>query len=77
MKNKTILLAAIAVSITAVNCFAQKKNNLKVKPEILQLINNNLKDADAQYKYLYAHVPADSIPRSFNKAGKYQYTGAS
>ncbi|WP_448698328.1 glycoside hydrolase family 88 protein [Mucilaginibacter sp. AW1-3] len=71
MKNKTIILAAIAISTTAVNCFAQKKNNLKAKPEILKLIDKDLKDADEQYKYLYAHVPTDSIPRSFNKAGKY------
>jgi unsaturated chondroitin disaccharide hydrolase len=69
MKNTAIIaLAALTISASAL---AQKKNVLKAKPEILQLINKNIKDADAQYKYLIAHVPVDSIPRSFNKEGKY------
>lgn len=73
MKNRNIILLVVTVAISAIamNCFAQKKTPLKANPQIIQLINKNLKDADAQYKFLIAHTPADSIPRSFNHAGKY------
>lgn len=71
MKKNTILMAAIAISVSATNTFAQKKNVLKAKPEILKLVGQDIKDADAQYKFLMAHTPADSIPRSFNHAGKW------
>lgn len=72
MKNKPlILLVAIAFNISAINCLAQKKTSPKAKPEIIQLINKNLKDADAQYQFLINHTPADSLPRSFSKSGKW------
>jgi unsaturated chondroitin disaccharide hydrolase len=76
MKNKIIILLAIAASGSVMNGFAQKKNVLVAKPEVVQLINKNLQDADKQYKFLVAHTPADSLPRSFNKSGKWTNGGS-
>ncbi|MVN20728.1 glycoside hydrolase family 88 protein [Mucilaginibacter arboris] len=72
MENRSlILLLFAALNISALNSLAQKKSHFTTKPEIIKLIYKNLKDADAQYQFLIDHTPADSLPRSFSKNGKW------
>lgn len=71
MKNKPlILLLCIALNIPVINAIAQRKT-FKPKPDLIKIINKNLKDADKQYQFLIAHTPADSLPRSFSNSGKW------
>jgi unsaturated chondroitin disaccharide hydrolase len=65
-----IVIAAAVLSPVAVN--AQRKQNFTPKPEILKLIDKNLADADKQYKVLMHHVPADSLPETFNHDGTWK-----
>lgn len=72
MKIKHLLCAAALTAISPLMLNAQSKQNFKPKPEILKLIDQNFKDADKQYKVLMQHVPADSIPESFNHDGTWK-----
>jgi len=67
MKRKSLFFAtALVFSIITYAAFGQT-NILKPKPALLKLINKNLQDADAQYKVLMRHVPADSLPETYEK----------
>jgi unsaturated chondroitin disaccharide hydrolase len=73
MRFKYIFNVAIAATIiTPLAGNAQNKQNFKPKPEILKLINQNFKDADKQYKVLAQHIPADSLPETFNHDGTWK-----
>jgi unsaturated chondroitin disaccharide hydrolase len=62
--NQLAIAVTFALSITALSASAQK-TALKPKPDMVKLIDQNLKDADAQYKILMRSVPADSVPETF------------
>lgn len=54
-------LSALMVS----SCGTTSKLTYRPKQDMLQLIDRNLKDADAQYNFLMQRVPKDSLPISF------------
>ncbi len=54
----------IAVSTSLLACSAQK-SVLKPKPDLVKLIDQNLKDGVSQYKILMKNVPKDSLPETF------------
>lgn len=57
-----LLASAITVPV-----FAQVKNHFTPKPDMVKMINKNFTDADKQYKLLMKHVPADSLPNTYEK----------
>src|ERR1700712_2169291 len=46
-------------------CEAQKKFSYKTDPALLQTIQQNIVDADAQYKVLTKNLPQDSFPKTY------------
>lgn len=70
MKTK-YLAATMLLSILAYTGKAQN-NKFKPKADLVNLIDRNLKDAAEQYKFLMRHVPADSLPETFERSGKWK-----
>ncbi|MEO7216039.1 glycoside hydrolase family 88 protein [Mucilaginibacter sp.] len=46
--------------------FAQQKNTFKPQKAVLNTINTNLADADAQYKYLAKQIKPEEFPKTFH-----------
>nr|WP_294894392.1 glycoside hydrolase family 88 protein [uncultured Pedobacter sp.] len=72
--NKIFVAITITVSAALLSCNANKMA-LKPKPDMLKLIDQNLKDGVEQYKVLMKNVPADSLPETF-QYGKPKSTSA-
>lgn len=66
MKIKMNLAGAAIAAVLLSSCSTQKLAYTP-KADMLQLIDKNLADADAQYKFLMTRVPKDSLPISFEK----------
>ena len=57
---------------------AQSSFSYQTDKALLKTIQQNLKDADAQYKYLMAHLPPDSFPKTFYPTtNKYGFSNSS
>lgn len=70
--NQIIPISIIVVSALLFSCSAQK-SALKPKQDVINLIDQDLKDGVAQYKVLMTNVPYDSLPETFEK-GKIKNT---
>lgn len=57
------LISFIGFSFT---CTAQKNTSFKQDKVLLQIINQNFKDDDAQYKVLMKELPADQFPKTYH-----------
>ncbi|GAB3907880.1 glycoside hydrolase family 88 protein [Mucilaginibacter boryungensis] len=68
MKNSKAIILLLAATLTApFIATAQVKNHFKPKPELVKLIDKNFIDGAKQYKILMKHVPADSLPNTYEK----------
>src|ERR1700753_4003124 len=66
MRRLTIFRSAmIAALICPLGLSAQKQ--IKQKPEVSKIIDQNFADADKQYRLLMHHVPVDSMAETFEK----------
>jgi unsaturated chondroitin disaccharide hydrolase len=67
MKLNLLFATAVLVCGFASHSAMAQKSTLKPKAELVKLIDQNLKDASAQYKVLMKNVPTDSLPETFEK----------
>ncbi|MDP4291499.1 MAG: glucuronyl hydrolase, partial [Bacteroidota bacterium] len=65
MKQIIIYTCAIGLLLTSVICSAQTKQKATSKSITSQWIDQNLKQAASQYKYLMTRVPEGVMPRSY------------
>src|SRR5882757_7892915 len=65
--NKISMLLCAAILTIPFLAKSQVKNHFTSKPELVKMINKNLTDAAKQYKILMKHVPADSLPNTYEK----------
>ncbi|MFT3936447.1 MAG: glycoside hydrolase family 88 protein [Chitinophagaceae bacterium] len=69
-KNKNIMPTVskpLLFLFLLLSCFsnAQQKFSYKADKELLKTIQQNISDADAQYKVLMKNLPSDSFPKTF------------
>lgn len=68
MKTTFTILLCVSLSFAAV---AQEDNRFKPDPALVKLIDQNLKNAAAQYQLMIKILPADRFPQNYNvHAGK-------
>lgn len=72
MKFKSLFVAATLGLLTVANFSNAQKGKLQPNPNVVKLIDKNLKEASEQYKLLMQHVPNDSLPETFDKAGRWK-----
>ncbi|MVN20257.1 glycoside hydrolase family 88 protein [Mucilaginibacter arboris] len=65
MKFRSISLLGISLISFSLVCFAQH-TSFKQDKNLLQTINQNFKDADAQYKVLMQELPPDQFPKTYH-----------
>ena len=71
---QTIALCAI---ILFPSCASQKKMSYVRDPELLKIIEQNFKDAGAQYTVLMKNLPAEKFPKTyFPTTGKYEFSNS-
>ncbi|MEO8710735.1 MAG: glycoside hydrolase family 88 protein [Parafilimonas sp.] len=63
MKNHLKIISAIFCISIAINCSAQ--TSINADKSLTSIINQNFKDADAQYKIMMKELPADKFPKTF------------
>ena len=77
MKNIKLPIFGFVVLILITACATQKKISYIKDKELLKTIDQNFKDADAQYKVLMKNLPADKCPKTyFPKTGKYEFSSS-
>lgn len=67
MRHFKFLLLLALLTFLRLPVKAQSGQKLHTKPDLLKIIDRNLKDAVKQYKILMKHIPADSLPETFEK----------
>lgn len=71
------LLAAGITVFTLAGCAATKQASFKKDPALLQTIEQEFKDGDAQYQVLMKALPEDKFPKTFfPKTGKHEFSGS-
>ena len=71
------LLAAGITVITLAGCTVSKQASFKKDPALLQTIEQEFKDGDAQYQVLMKALPEDKFPKTFfPKTGKHEFSGS-
>lgn len=71
------LLAAGITVITLAGCAVSKQASFKKDPALLQTIEQEFKDGDAQYQVLMKELPEDKFPKTFfPKTGKHEFSGS-
>ena len=70
MKTRYLLIASLIICLSGVNkiCLSQPVSYLRPRPQLLDIIKQNLKEADAQYKILTTQLTPGRFPKSFNPA---------
>lgn len=76
MKGKIFAGLIISIFFLSTGCKVQKGQQLTVKKDLIQIIDNSIQKADKQYKYFMQQIPADKFPRSLNKDGKLVTSGS-
>ncbi|MCO5949974.1 glycoside hydrolase family 88 protein [Mucilaginibacter flavidus] len=67
MKTRILFIAAlIYLAGFSQACFAQAVSYLKPQAELLNIIKQNITDADSQYKFLTSQLTAGRFPKNFN-----------
>jgi unsaturated chondroitin disaccharide hydrolase len=76
MKLKVFLSGGIVAAMLLLNnTYAQ--TNLKADPKLLNIIDQDYKDARAQYKFMMGKVEQDKFPKTFYPAtGKFETSGS-
>lgn len=76
--SKTLcIFVLISLAVAAQSCRVQKKIKFKQDNGLLEIIEKNFKDADAQYKVLAQNLPADKFPKTyFPLTGKYEFSNS-
>ena len=70
--TKNIICGLLAVT-TAFSCARAQKTNFKADKALLQVINNDYKDADAQYKLMAKELEPGQYPKTYYPAtGKFE-----
>ncbi len=77
-RNKTLcIFVLISLAVAAQSCRVQKKIKSKQDNGLLEIIEKNFKDGDAQYKVLAQNLPADKFPKTyFPLTGKYEFSNS-
>jgi hypothetical protein len=71
----SILSVLLITSFAA--CVAHKKNSPATKPDLLQIVDQNFKDAASQYKVMMKNLPPDRFPKTYDpKTGKFESSGS-
>lgn len=65
MKKKTFIFLMVFVGLMNVISFAQQKTNYHFDKKLLKQIDQNFKDASAQYKFLAKQIPENRFPKTF------------
>jgi unsaturated chondroitin disaccharide hydrolase len=74
---KALATCCLLLLLTKI-CTAQEKKNFAANKMLLQTIQKNFKDADAQYKVLVKNLPADSFPKTYYpEEHKYGFSNSS
>ena len=63
MKNLLSIISIVSIALSSTGCFAQK--NVAADEALNNIISQNFKDADAQYKVMMKQLPAARIPKTF------------
>jgi len=75
--RSTFFLGLISCIGFSLPCTAQKNASFKQDKNLLQTINTNFKDADAQYKILMKELPQDQFPKTYHSDTKKLETSSS
>lgn len=71
MKRTNVIFLLLA--LISIHSLAQKPGSFHAQKDLLQIINQNFKDAVAQYKVIKSNLPADKFPKTFDpRTGKYE-----
>jgi hypothetical protein len=76
MKGKLFSGAVIFLLLLNAGCKVQQGKKDNAANSLDQLIDERLKEANAQYKYMASQLPADKLPRSLDKNGKLWTSGS-
>src|SRR6195952_2371955 len=64
--------------VLCITCSAQQNFSYKTDKALLKTIQQNITDADAQYKVLMKNLPSDSFPKTFYpEQNKYGFSNSS
>src|SRR4051812_40878975 len=74
--NLKSIVAFCAIALIA-SCSVGKNGKLSAKPDLVQTINKNLQDADAQYKVMMKNLQPDRFPKTYHPdTDKFETSGS-